>query len=69
MDFIRQTGQAVRQLLPVHFPVAEGGGVVVSFAKPAVVHDEQLDAQVLPGLRQLQELTLINVKIAGLPAV
>ena len=44
MDLVDEWLEAVRELLRVHVPVAEACMVVVSLAKPAVVHDESLDA-------------------------
>ena len=68
-DLPAQPVQAARQLLFVGLPVAEGAGVVIALAEPAVVHDEQLDANVLPGPRQGYEAAFGDVEIAGLPTV
>ena len=50
-------------------PVAERASVIIPLAKPAVVHDEQLDADALCGLREPYELRLVEIKIISLPAV
>src|SRR5271156_1143078 len=44
MNPVDEWFEAVRELLRIHVPVAEPRMVVVSVAKPAVVHDESLDS-------------------------
>jgi hypothetical protein len=61
LDPVGHAGDPVRQLAQVDGPVAERGRVVVALAEPAVVEDEQLDAQ-LGRPRDLDELVLVKSK-------
>ena len=60
--------EAVRQLAPVDEPVAERGRVVVARAEPAVVEDEQLDAEVARRRRHLEQLRLVEVEVGRPPS-
>ena len=46
LDLRRQRAKPARELAPINDPVAERAVVAVSLAEPAVVEDEQLDAEV-----------------------
>ena len=62
-------GKPARQLLPVRVPVAQRSRVVVSLSEPAVIHHEELHANLLALLREVQQPALIDLEVAGLPAV
>ena len=57
------------QLLGIDKPVAQRGGIVVSLAKPAVVHDQHLNAQFLGAGGKGDQLVGVKVKIRRFPAV
>ena len=54
---------------PVFGPVAQRPEVVVPYAEPPVVHDEELDARAFARLRETEEFCFIDREICGFPAV
>ena len=64
-----QAGQAVGQFGLVLYPVAQAGRSVVAALEPAVVQHEQVDVGLSGGGGQVQQLRLVKVEVAGLPAV
>ncbi len=66
---LRQIRKASRQLLLIDLPVPQGALVNIPVSKPAVVHDQHLNAPLLrlPGNRQ--QLLRIKIKIGGFPVV
>ena len=64
-----QAVQAIRKLLRIDGPIAQSRVIVVSFAKPAVVHDEQFHTE-LGGLFCERYLSrFVHVKFGGFPRV
>ena len=61
--------EPVGQLRPVDEPVAERGGVVVAGAEPAVVEDEQLDAELARRRGDRDEPVGVEVEVGPLPVV
>ena len=68
-DFFTEGSNSSGQLLRIRFPVSQGGGVIISSQEPPVIHDEQFDADICSRFCQLQQLSLINLKITCFPAV
>ena len=61
--------ETVGEFLRIHGPVAEAGVIVVALAEPAVVHHEELDAQ-LGGLIGEGSLPgFVDVEGGGFPGV
>ncbi len=69
LHFIAQSFQTTGQLLIVYFPVPQRAAVVGALPEPPVVHHKKLNARILTGLRQPQQLPLIDREICRLPAV
>ena len=69
VDFFRQSLDAARKLLRIHFPVTERLCVIVALAEPSVVHDEKFYSDIRRTLSKTQKLRLIKFKIGSLPAV
>ena len=69
MQLFAKAPDAVGQLAVVDLPVAQAAAVVIAAGEPAVVQDEQLDAQPLGLPGQREQLGLVEVKIGGLPVV
>ena len=61
--------QPAGQLAVVHHPVPQAAVVVVPLAEPAVVHDEQLDAQRGGGFGDVRQLFGVKAEVGGLPVV
>ena len=69
IDLPGKTRHAAGELFGVGIPVAQGLGIVVPGAEPAVIHDEEFDTSILARLGQLQELLFVDIEIGRLPAV
>src|SRR5215208_2288760 len=69
MDLLDQLPQAPRKLLLVDPPVAQAPAVVVPFAEPTVVQDEEFDTQRSCLLRKATLNLLTYVEVGGLPRV
>ena len=69
LDVPDQRLDPARQLAPVDDPVAERRVVVVATAEPAVVEDEQLDAQGLGSPRDAHDPVVVEVEVGRLPVV
>ncbi len=69
LDLRGDAVEAVRQLSPVHEPVAERRVVRVTLAEPAIVEDEQLDPEIAGGRRDLDQLRFVEVEVGRLPVV
>ena len=66
----RQGIESVRQLVLVHHPVAQTGSVVLTrilVAKPTVVHDEQLAAELTDVVHHGNHARLVDVEIEAFP--
>ena len=61
--------QPTGELFPVDGIITQTGFVVVTLAEPAVIQDKEFDPQILGFLGQLEQLTLVKVKVIGFPAV
>ena len=69
---LHQPAYAVRKLVLVHLPVAEGavvGQTGIFLTEPAVVHDEELSSHIGYVLHHLVHSRLVDVEIHTLPAV
>ena len=69
VDVARQRLEPARQLAQVDGPVAERRVVVVAAPEPAVVEDEQLDAQARRLARDRDEPVVVEVEVGPLPVV
>ncbi len=69
VDLPGKAGDALGQLLGVHIVIAQARPVVIALAEPAVVQNEELAAQLLGPVRQVQQTVLGEVEHAALPAV
>ena len=61
--------QPMRKFLRIHEPVAQPRVIVVALAEPAVVHHEQLDAELRGLLRQRLLARLVDVEVGRFPGV
>ncbi|MNP52867.1 hypothetical protein D3C76_1472880 [compost metagenome] len=61
--------QPLRQLIGVHNPVSQRGGIVIPLAEPAVVQHHQLNAQLLGGFGDGDNLVGIEIEVGGFPVV
>ena len=69
---LHQPAYAVRKLVLVHLPVAEGavvGQTGIFLTEPAVVHDEELSSHIGYVLHHLVHARLVDVEIYTFPAV
>ena len=66
--FVGEAAEAVGQLAGVDEPVAERESVLVALAEPAVVEDEQLDAQVARRCRDREQLVGVEVEVGRPPS-
>ena len=64
-----QTFQSARQLLFIYHPVSQAAVVIVSLSKPAVIHDQHLNAYFFGLSCDLQQLLCIKSKICGFPVI
>ena len=69
VDPADQRAQALAQLLFIHGPIAQAGGIGIPLAEPAVVHNDHLDAQVMGFFGQIVNGAAGEIKIGGFPAV
>ena len=69
VDVLDEALQPLRELLRVHEPVAQAGPVVVALAEPAVVHHEQLHADLGGLVGKLLLAGLVHVERGGFPGV
>ena len=69
VDLFAQAGQTLRQLAGVRCPVAQTGRRIVASLEPAIVQHKQVDVCLFGSLRQCQQLLLVKIEVAGLPAV
>ena len=69
IDLFAQAEQTLRQLAGVRCPVAQTGRSIVASLEPAIVQHKQVDVCLFGSLRQCQQLLLVKIEVAGLPAV
>src|SRR5699024_1389432 len=61
--------QRLAQLLFIDIPVAQSAEVVIPFSKPAVIHNDHVDAQLFGMDGKLIDGLAIKIKISPFPAV
>ena len=69
IDALRKARDAVRQAVGVRPPVAEATRLTAARGEPAIVEDEELDADIVRRLGDAHELLLIEIEVRGLPIV
>ena len=69
IDLVDELLQAAPDLILIDGPVPKSGNIQVTFAEPAVVHDEHLDPAGLRLTGDRQELFIIEIEIRRLPVV
>ena len=69
MNPLREAGDAARKLFQIALPVTESTELIRSSPKPAVVHDEHLDAELLTCTCDLHKLLFIEVDHRRFPVV
>ena len=69
IDFFNQFSQRHSQLLLIDIPVAETAVVIVSFAKPAVIHDQHLNSKICRFFGKIVNRLSGKIKIRCFPAV
>ena len=69
VDALREARDAVRQAVGIRPPVAEAARLAAARGEPAIVEDEELDADIVRRLGDAHELLLIEIEVRGLPIV
>lgn len=69
VDPLDQALQPALELLLVDSPVSQGAVVVAAVSKPAVVHHQHFDAQLLGLPGECRQLVVVKIEVGGLPAV
>ena len=69
IDALRKARDAVRQAVGVRPPVAKATRLTAARGEPAIVEDEELDADIVRRLGDAHELLLIEIEVRGLPIV
>ena len=66
---VYQTFQASRKFLFINHPVSQAAVIIISLAKPAVVHDQHLNAYFFSLSGNFQKLVCVKSKISSLPVI
>ena len=69
IDTADQLRKRAAKLFFIRRPVAERQEITVSLSEPAVVHDQQIDAEILRLLRQADDPVSVKIKVESFPAV
>ena len=69
IDLLGKAGKTLRQLFPIHIVIAKTCQIIVAVAKPAVIQNKQLAAQIFGTACQIQQAGLVKIKHTTFPAV
>ena len=69
VDLVHKISKRASEFFFINIPVAEAAAVIIAFSEPAIIHDQHLNPKILCAHREIKQLFLIEIKIAGLPAV
>ena len=69
IDLLYKLVQTAFDLVCIHIPVAQSAVVVVAFAEPSIVHDQQIDAHIPGCLGDLDKLHVVEIHECRFPTV